>query len=170
MKKLLCLASLAGWALVPFAAPAATSGPAYGAGPHGYDWAIGSWSCVNAMSSAMGGPARQTLTVRKTDGGAIYYRSTGTNFDNSWYNVYVPSKRMWVSPFIVADGSYGTESTMQSGPKIVWVGTATDGTTNRTMQIRDTEVITANHYSDYGEMRTLTGHWKEQYNVVCRRV
>jgi hypothetical protein len=169
MKKSLCAIGVAFAVLVPSAAlPQMTSSADYGNGPHGYDWMVGTWSCTNSMPSPMGGPAQTTLTVSKTNGGVIFYRSTGTNFDNSWYNVYVPSKKMWISPFIVSDGSYGTESTSQTGGKIVWVGTAYDGGSGKTMAIRDTNVAGANKYTDLGEAR-FAGVWKEQYKVTCTR-
>jgi hypothetical protein len=120
------------------------------------------------MPSPMGGPTHTTLTVSKANNGAIFYRSTGTNFDNVWYNVYVPAKKMWTSPFILADGSYGTESTSQTGKKIVWVGTATFGDSGKMMPIRDTNSISPNNYADLGEYRS-GGVWKAQYNVSCAR-
>ncbi len=42
------------------------------------------------------GPATQTLTVTKTNGGAIMYHAVGQNFDNTWYNVYLPATKSWV--------------------------------------------------------------------------
>jgi hypothetical protein len=169
MKRFLCV--IAGMMAVVAPAvvhPQMMSSAMYGAGPHGYDWAIGTWSCTNTMPSPMGGPTHTTLTVSKANNGAIFYRSTGTNFDNVWYNVYVPAKKMWTSPFILADGSYGTESTSQTGKKIVWVGTATFGDSGKMMPIRDTNSISPNNYADLGEYRS-GGVWKAQYNVSCAR-
>lgn len=145
-----------------------TANAVYGAGAHGYDWAIGTWSCTNTMPSPMGGPTQTTLTVSKANNGAVFYRSTGANFDNVWYNVYLPAKRMWTSPFILADGSYGTESTSQTGKKIVWVGSAYFGSSGKMMPIRDTNVIGPDKYTDLGEYRS-GGVWKAQYNVACTR-
>jgi hypothetical protein len=149
------------------ASPTAMSSAMYGAGPHGYDWEIGTWSCTNSTPSAMGGPSTQTLTVTRTSGGAILYHSTGTNFDNAWYNVYQPKTRSWVSPFILNDGSYGTESTSQTGTKIVWTGTAVDAS-GKSMRIRDTNMLSATKYTDLGEFQSA-GAWKEQYNVTCTK-
>lgn len=140
----------------------------YGAGPHGYDWAIGTWSCTNSMPSPMGGPSNTTLKVTRTNGGAMFYRSTGQNFDNSWYNVYMPMTKTWVSPFIIADGSYGTESTTQTGKKIVWTGLASDAGSSKTEQIRDTLMISGAKYTDLGEVQSV-GTWKTQYNVTCTK-
>ncbi len=169
MQRFLGSIALVALALVPCAAQSQMMAKSmYGAGPHGYDWAVGTWSCTNAMPSPMGGPTKTTLTVMRTSAGAIFYRSTGTNFDNSWYNVYVPSKKMWVSPFILADGSYGTESTNQTGAKIVWTGSAYDGDSGKSMQIRDTNTIGPTKYSDLGEFRSGST-WKMQYNVTCTK-
>src|SRR5690349_11117835 len=89
MKQFLFAAASIVLLVAPSAAHAATTPMAastYGVGPHGYDWALGTWSCHNAMPSSMGGPATQTLTVTRA-AGAIMYHATGPNFDNTWYNV-----------------------------------------------------------------------------------
>lgn len=138
-----------------------------GMGPHGFDWAVGTWSCTNSMPSPMGGPSHQTLTVTRTNGGAIMYHATGTNFDNTWYNLYVAKTKTWWSPFIVSDGTYGSESSAMSGKKMIWVGTASD-TSGRSMQVRDTVTYSATKTTDLGEYKT-TGAWKEQYDVTCMK-
>lgn len=114
-----------------------------------------------------GGPSNQTENVSRTSGGAILYHFTGNNYDSSAYNVYVPTKKMWVSPLSLADGTYGTESTTQSGKKIVWTGTAVDAA-SKTTQIRDTIVYGSTQYSDLGES-LLAGAWKTQYKLTCTR-
>ncbi|MBV8373358.1 MAG: hypothetical protein JOY69_08875 [Candidatus Eremiobacteraeota bacterium] len=155
-------------ALVAFGAagmqPVAAAGT-FGAGPHGYDWEIGTWSCTNSMPSPMGGPSKQTLTVSRTNGGAIMYRATGSNFDNVWYNVYLPNTQSWVSPFVVANGTHGSESTSQTGAKVVWVGVAYDAT-GKMMHVRDTNSLGLTKYTDLGEYQS-GGAWKEQYLVSC---
>lgn len=155
--------------LAPGAALAQTSisPSAVGVGPSGFDWAIGTWSCTNSMPSPMGGPATQTLTVSKTNGGALMYHAVGENFDNTWYNVYVPATKSWLSPFIVNDGTHGVESTTQTGAKIVWIGTATDPK-GKTMPVRDTNMFTATKYTDLGEIQS-GGTWKAQYQVTCTK-
>ena len=170
MKRLLGLVTFAALAIAPFGAlaqPQPIPSSMYGAGPHGFDWAIGTWSCNNAMPSPAGGPSTQTVVVTRTNGGAIFYHATGANFDNSWYNVYVPRTKTWLSPFILADGSYGTESTTQTGQRILWIGSATDAA-GSTMHIRDTNVISAAKYTDLGEFQS-GGTWKPQYSVTCTR-
>lgn len=167
MKGLLCCITAA----IVFAPCATQASPmnatTYGAGPHGYDWAIGTWTCTNATPSPMGGPSTQTLTVTRTNSGAILYHATGQSFDNVWYDVYQPSTKSWVSPFILANGSYGTESTSQTGKKIVWVGMAFDAS-GKSMHIRDTNTIGTGKYNDLGEYQS-GGAWKTQYNVTCTK-
>jgi hypothetical protein len=135
----------------------------YGVGPHGFDWAVGTWSCTSKSHVT-----RATLKVTRTSGGPIFYRSSGENFDNSWYAVYMPKTKTWVSPFIVDDGSYGTESTTQTGKKIVWTGTAYFADSGKTLQVRDTNVNGPNTYADLGEVRSA-GTWKTEYSVSCTR-
>lgn len=168
MKRFFLSALLASFVLTPCAVHSqTTSASANGVGPNGFDWAVGTWSCTNSMPSPMGGPSSQTLTVTKTNNGAMMYHATGENFDNTWYNVYLPNTKSWTSPFIFADGSYGTESTTQTGAKIVWTGTATSPT-GKTMQIRDTNVVEASKYTDLGEVQS-GGAWKPQYKVTCTK-
>jgi hypothetical protein len=139
-----------------------------GAGPGGYDWQIGTWSCINPAPSAASGPAHQTETISKTSGGAILIHTTGTDFDFSDYDVYVPTKKMWVSPVSGADGTYGSESTSQTGKKIVWAGSAYFPDSGKTMPTRDTVVNSPNKYTDLGEFNS-GGAWKELYNITCTR-
>jgi hypothetical protein len=138
-----------------------------GAGPHGFDWEVGTWSCTNAMPSAMGGPSHQSLTVTRTPSGVIMFHATGANFDNTWYNLYAAKTKTWSSPFIVSDGSYGTESSSTTGKKMVWMGTATDAS-GTSMPIRDTVSYSMTKTVDLGEYKS-SGAWKEQYNVTCMK-
>lgn len=169
MKKLLSQLFLAALVVaVPCAARSQMMSSAMpGVGPHGFDWAVGTWSCTNMMPSAMGGPSHQSMIVTRTNSGAIMYHSVGTNFDNTWYNVYAAKTRTWWSPFIVSDASYGSESSSMSGKKMVWLGSATNAS-GTNMQIRDTVTYSATKTTDLGEYKT-SGAWKEQYNVTCVR-
>ncbi len=135
----------------------------YGAGPNGFDWAVGTWACrsTSHITSA-------TLKVTRTSDGSLFYRSSGKGFDNSWYAVYFPKRRTWVAPFIVSDGSYGTESTTQTGKKIVWTGTGYFADSGKTLPIRDTNVNGPNTYADLGEVRS-NGAWKTEYSVSCTK-
>lgn len=148
-------------------APCATAAATPGDGPHGYDWAIGTWSCHNALPSAIGGPSKQTLTVARTAAGPIMYRAVAAGFDNTWYNVYVAKTKSWTSPFIVSDGSYGSESTSQTGNKIVWTGTAYDASGKAT-RIRDTDAVGNGKFADLGEYMS-GGRWKTQYSLTCMK-
>lgn len=169
MKKFLFSFVLMTFVLAPCAALSQTamSPSAVGVGPNGFDWAVGTWNCTNSLPSPMGGPATQTLTVSKTNGGAVMYHAVGENFDNTWYNVYIPATKSWTSPFIINDGTYGTETTTQSGAKIVWTGTATDPS-GKIMHVRDTNQMTPAKYTDLGEVQT-GGTWKQQYNMSCTK-
>ncbi|MEO6835668.1 MAG: hypothetical protein ABI231_07175 [Candidatus Tumulicola sp.] len=170
MKQLLWLVASVTLIVAPCATQAAMTPMAastYGAGPHGYDWALGAWSCRNALPSPMGGPSKQTLNVTRANGGAIMYHATGEGFDNTWYTAYVPSSKSWVSPFIVANGTYGSESTSQTGRKIVWLGTAYDAS-GKSVRVRDTYAIGNGKYGDLGEYMS-GGTWKTQYTVTCMK-
>ena len=168
MNRFLVSIMLTTFVLTPCAVGSQTmSASTIGVGPNGFDFAVGTWSCTNSMPSPMGGPSTQTLTVTKTANGSIMYHATGANFDNTWYNVYVPASKSWVSPFIIADGSYGTESTSQSGAKIVWNGSATDPS-GKTTQVRDTNSFEGSKYNDLGEVQS-GGTWKPQYKLSCTK-
>lgn len=148
-------------------APCATAAATPGDGPHGYDWALGTWSCHNALPSPMGGPAKQTLTVTRTAAGPLVYHAVGIGFDNIWYNVYVPKTKSWTSPVIISDGTYGSESSAQTGRKIVWTGVAYSASGKAT-RIRDTYAIGNEKYADLGEYLS-GGTWKTQYSVTCTK-
>ena len=168
MKSFLCTIALGTLMVIPSIARSQTIPSTVGAGAHGFDWQVGTWSCTNSMpATPFGGPSTQTENVSRTSGGAILYHITGNNFDGSAYNVYVPTKKMWVSPVSLADGTYGTESTTQSGKKIVWTGTIVDAA-GKTTQIRDTNVYGDTKYTDLGESLSA-GTWKAQYKLTCAR-
>jgi hypothetical protein len=168
MRKILWFVVLASVAIMPCPVRSQLmSGPMYGAGPRGYDWAIGTWSCINRMPSATGGTATQTLKVARA-GGAIFFRSTSASFDAAWYDVYVPGKKMWVSPFILSDGTYGSESTTQSGRRVVWTGSAVFAGSGRPQNVRDTYVNSATKLTDLGEVMSA-GVWKVQFNITCTK-
>ena len=141
----------------------------YGVGPHGFDWMIGKWSCTNSMPSPMGGPSTSMSTVTASNGHGVFFRNTSKNFDNSYYLQYVSKTKAWLAPVIYADGSYGSESTSQTGKKIVWTGSVFDAASSKTMQVRDTWVIpSAAKFTDLGEVQSA-GTWKTQYNVTCTK-
>jgi hypothetical protein len=169
MKRVFPFAMLAALAVVPCAAgSAATPASMYGVGPHGFDWVIGKWACVNSIPSNIGGPTATTDTITRSSTGGIFYHSTGVNFDSSWYNVYVPKTKTWLAPFVGADGSYGSESTTMTGKKIVWLGSFVDPASGKSTPIRDTNVNGATTYTDLGEFQ-IAGAWKTQYKITCTR-
>jgi hypothetical protein len=139
-------------------------------GPHGFDWAIGTWSCTSGAASQLGGPTKTSLTAVRSEGGGVFVRSTGKNFDNSWYEVYSEKTKTWSSPFILADGSYGSESTAQTGAKTVWTGPYLSVGSSKPSQIRDTiSIVSASKYTDLGEYQS-GDTWKTQYDVSCTKV
>lgn len=141
-----------------------------GVGAHGYDWQIGNWSCSNSMPLAMGGPSSQTLTVTPAKSGAVMFHTTGKNFDLVAYNQYVAKTKTWLGPYASADGSYGSESTTQTGKTTVWAGPAFIAGMGKTTQGRDTYVIfSATKFSDLGEYQSNDGTWKKQYNTTCTK-
>src|SRR5579871_1694378 len=143
MKRLLCLFS----AMVAFVAPSvarpqAMSSAMVGAGPHGYDFLIGTWTCKNSMPSPMGGPAQTTLVIASSVNGALSVRVTGSGFEALGFVVYAPKTKTWWNPSTSAGGGYGTESTRQTGKKTTWSGPFTDPSSGKTMQVRDTYTFT----------------------------
>ncbi len=48
------------------AASGSMSTPMMGVGPHGFDYLIGSWSCINSIPSNIGGPATRSGRPRET--------------------------------------------------------------------------------------------------------
>lgn len=155
-------------AIAPSAARSADASTSYGVGPHGYDWQIGTWSCLNSTPSVESGPAHQTMTVTKAENGAIVFHTIGTNFDFTSYDVYVPGKKMWLGPYSGSDGTYGNESTSETGKKVVWVGSTYFPDTGKTMPTRDTYVNSAGKYTDLGEINS-GGVWKKQYVLTCTK-
>jgi len=142
-----------------------------GVGAHGYDWQIGNWSCTNSMPlSPMSGPSKTTGTVTRTNSGALLYHTTGKNFDSVGYGVYVAKTKTWLGPVALADGSYGSESTTQTGKTTVWTGPIFYAATGKTMQGRDTYVIlSSTKYTDLGEYQSGDGTWKTQYKLACTK-
>lgn len=169
MKSLcLLLAACALTAVLASATARAQTSASLGAGPNGYDYMTGSWSCVNSMApSAMGAPAEQAMTVSKS-GGALFLHSTSKNLDFASYNVYVPKKQMWVSPYSGSDGSFGSESTTQSGKTVVWTGSTYFPTAGKMVPTRDTYTNEATKYVDLGEAQ-IGGTWKAEYRLTCTK-
>jgi hypothetical protein len=141
-----------------------------GVGAHGYDWLIGNWSCTNSMHTPTSGPSRQMSTVTRTDSGAVMFHTTGENLDLVEYNIYVAKTKTWLAPFALADGSYGSESTTQTGKTTVWSGPQFFVTTGKTMQARDTYVIlSSTKFTDLGEYQSGAGTWKKLYSLSCTK-
>src|SRR5579871_6652622 len=130
--------------IAPAAAVAASPMAAadIGAGPHGYDFLIGTWTCKNSIPSPMGGPAQTTLVIANSVNGALSVHVTGSGFEALGFVVYAPKTKTWWNPSTSAGGGYGTESTRQTGKKTTWSGPFTDPSSGKTMQVRDTYTFT----------------------------
>jgi hypothetical protein len=141
-----------------------------GVGAHGYDFLVGTWSCVNNAPSAIGGPKSTTLTfARSSDNSAVFARVTGKNFDGSSYITYAAKTKRWSNPSLYPDGSYQNESTTDTGKKTVWTGPYVNGASGKTTQTRDTYVmISPTKYTDVGQS-LAGGVWKTQYKITCTK-
>ena len=159
-------------ALLPalvIAAQGSMSMAAVGAGPHGYDWMVGTWSCTNTMRASMlGGLPSTTLTITKVSDGNLMIRTTSPNGDVTAYNSYSAKTRTWYSPFADSGGNYGTESTQQSGRTIRWVGSFYPISGAMT-PIRDTfTMLSMTKEYDLSEAR-VNGAWKAVAKTTCTK-
>jgi hypothetical protein len=142
---------------------------AVGAGPHGYDWLVGTWSCTNTMRpSELGALASTTLTATKLKDGSIIVRTASPNGDVTSYYAYLPKTKTWYTPFADSGGKYGTETTQQTGKTIRWLGTFydTDGTAT---PIRDTfTMLSMTKQADLSEAK-VGGVWKITAKTTCTK-
>ena len=175
MKRLIIAIAACAAALAPsLAGPAWGDTPmsvsAVGAGPHGYDYMVGKWSCTNPMAaSELGALASTTITAAKVKDGNIIIRTASPNGDVTAYNAYVPKTKTWTAPFADSGGKYGSESTQQTGKTIQWVGTFydTDGTAT---PIRDTfTMLSMTKQVDVGEAK-MGGAWKVTAKTTCTKM
>jgi hypothetical protein len=174
MKRLPWFAALAIFALAPCAArpqSMTSSSLTQGAGAHGYDFLLGTWSCVNSLPpTPMSGPTNTTVTFSRSDQGpTLLFRGTSKNFDVTGYIVYAAKTKTWWNPAALADGSYSDESTTASGKSVLWTGPYFDAGSGKTSQIRDTyTLVTANKYTDLGELQS-GGAWKTINKSTCTK-
>jgi hypothetical protein len=142
---------------------------AVGAGPNGYDWMVGTWSCTNPMHpSALGALPSSTLTATKLKDGSVMVRTASPNGDVTVYYTYRSSAKTWYTPYADSGGYYGTETTQQTGKTIRWVGTfyAPDGTIT---PIRDTfTMLSMTKQYDLGEAK-VGGAWKVTAKTTCTK-
>lgn len=157
--------SLAGPALG--ATPMSVS--AVGAGPHGYDYMVGTWTCVNPMHpSELGALASTTLTATKVKDGNIMIRTASPNGDVTSYSTYIAKTKTWYGPFADSGGKFGTEMTQGSGKTIRWVGTFYDADGTAT-PIRDTfTMLSMTKQVDVSEAK-VGGVWKVTAKATCTK-
>ncbi len=162
-----CAAVLAPSLATPALSDTPMSVSVVGAGPHGYDWMVGTWSCTNPMhASALGALASTTITATKVRDGNIMLRTASPNGDVAVYYSYLPRTKTWYTPFADSGGKYGTESTQGTGKTIRWIGTFydTDGTPT---PIRDTfTMLSMTKEVDLSEAKT-GGVWKVTAKSTC---
>lgn len=147
--------------------PASVS--AVGAGPHGYDFMVGTWSCTNTVHpSELGALASTTIAATKVKDGNILIRTASPNGDVTSYNAYVPKTKTWYAPFADSGGKYGTETTQESGKTIHWVGTFYD-TDGSMTPIRDTfTMLSMTKQLDVSEAK-VGGAWKVTAKTTCTK-
>jgi len=172
MKKLLFFVSLAALLSVQFVAqsrPVAASMATVGAGPNGYDWLIGTWSCTNKNPSPVAGPANSTFTAaRANTGTTLLIRSKGKGFDTSSYLTYASKSKTWWAPAAFADGSYEVESSTGTGNKVTFSGTYY-GASGPAMKVRDVyTLLSPTKQNDLGQAQS-GGTWKTLYDVTCTK-
>ena len=166
MKRIALVLALAGLAASPLVAAAQTSPATIGVGASGYDFIIGTWRCVNAVPSAMGGPATTTLTGSRAAGG-IAVKLQGQGFESAGYVVYDSKTRTWWNPTAYANGASSNESSKQSGKQTVWTGTVHDA--SGSTPLRDTYTAPSlKVYRDVTEVQTA-GAWKAVAKLTCTK-
>jgi len=142
---------------------------AVGAGPHGYDYMVGTWSCTNAMHpSELGALASTTFTATKLKDGNIMIRTASPNGDVTSYSTYLAKTNTWYAPYADSGGKYGTETTQGTGKTIHWGGSFYD--TDRTMTpIRDTfTMLSMTKQVDLSEAK-VGGVWKVTAKTTCTK-
>lgn len=140
-----------------------------GSGPNGYDWLVGTWSCVNGMPpSPTSGPSTSTLTVSRSQGmPGLFARITGEGLDATGYVTYDAKTQTWWNPVSVGNGTASDESTKQTGAKTVWTGTAVGGMGTAAMRdIYSLPNITT--YTDVTQMQ-IGGAWKTISKITCKK-
>lgn len=140
-----------------------------GVGPHGYDFAFGTWSCRNTVPTRVSGPTTGTSTNSRTAGGALFARVISGSYDVSFYTVYSPKTKTWLSPGAYSDGSYEFESARQTGAKVVWSGTFYDAASGQTHPVRDIYTYPNLMTSiDVTQVQT-GGTWRTVGNTTCKK-
>lgn len=147
----------------------AMSTSAVGAGPNGYDFMVGTWSCTNTMTpSKLGALQSSSLSITKLQDGSLAIHTMSPNGDVTAYNAYLPKTKTWYAPFSDSGGNYGTETTQQTGKTIRWVGEfyTTDGATT---PIRDTfTMLSMAKQYDLSEAK-VGGAWKVVAKTTCTK-
>jgi hypothetical protein len=147
------------------------SASAIGAGAHGYDFMIGTWSCTNTMPSPIGGPASSSWIIgRSPIANTFSYHLSGKDFDAVGYILYDPKAKTWWVTDAFPSGDYSAESTRGTGKTIVFLGPYfTAASKFSTSQIRDTLTFTGfTKVTDVGASLN-GGTWKTTYTNSCTK-
>jgi hypothetical protein len=172
MQRTVLFVVLATFVAVSFATMPGTAASApvvVGAGAHGYDWLLGSWSCVNPNPGPLSGPAATSYTAsRANDGVGVIVRTKGKGFDLTTYIAYDSKTKTWWGPEAYADGSYESESSTGTGSKVTWTGNYYSPSGAAT-KVRDMYTLLGpNKQLDVGQSQN-GGTWKTTYSITCTR-
>jgi hypothetical protein len=154
----------------PFAARAQTMGTAFAVtpGPRGFDWLVGTWSCVNKNPSPLSGPPTSSFTATRAGAGTYFVKAMGANFQTAGYVTYLPKTKTWNAPAAFADGGYEIESSKDAGKKFTFTGTYYTARGKATT-VRDLYTLVGTKTQiDVGQANT-SGLWKTIYTVDCTR-
>ena len=147
----------------------AMSMSAVGAGPAGYDYLVGTWSCKNTMAaSKLGALPSSSLTATKLKDGSILIRTASPNGDVTAYNTYLPSSKTWFSPYADSGGYYGYESTQQSGKSIRWTGIFYSPSGGATPICDTYTMLAMTKQYDLSEAK-VGGSWKVTARTTCTK-
>jgi hypothetical protein len=170
LKRLVSFVIFSALIAAPFVARAQTMGTALGVtpGPRGYDWLVGTWSCVNKNPSPLSGPATSSFTATRGGTGAYFVKSMGANFQTAGYVSYLPKTKTWNAPAAFADGGYEIESSNDTGKKFTFTGTYYSAQGKATT-VRDLYTLVGTKTQiDVGQAKTA-GAWKTIYTVTCTK-
>jgi len=169
MNKLFFMMSLAALVLAPLGAHAQNTPAMVGAGPHGYDFLIGKWTCTNSMPSPMGGPSTTALTVAKAADGSLFIHSTAAGYDSAGYVGYAPKTKIWSNPATFGTGNTSYEWTHQTGKTTTWTGSYFVAADRKQIAIRDTYTIAGmTSFSDLSQAQA-GGVWKTIAKTTCTK-
>jgi hypothetical protein len=140
-----------------------------GAGPHGFDWFAGAWTCTSTTASATGVPSTISFTAGASASGGVAIHSTAKAYEFYSYLSYAPKTKTWWSPSAYGNGDSSNVSSNQSGKSMTWTGTYFEAASGTTVTIRDTYTTASmTKYSDVNQAK-IDGVWKTQSTTTCTK-